>query len=1070
LVGSVSHYDKISNITGKEITIEYIPTNALEKTIGNFTGVIKRTSNGSNQRGSSRSQPESDCPYAIPLCQNLTAVALAGQYTDLGSVSDDAGGCYGGTGSGGSVWYSFQPQTDGPLDFTITPSGSTDYDFVLWDITAGCASNQRQEISCNYSLITGATGLSSTLCSQAGGSCSPNDCTTDSKGSDCNKFNRRPNVLSSHKYAVCINFYSGSNDGFNIQFKNEASSVTITDITPPTILNATANSCPSATQFKLRFSEYIDCSTLQAADLTLPGHTVTITNTNCANGVSNTVDVTISPALTTGTYSLHGQDILDLCGNNMNSNFNIVIGANPTPTISANKTTCKSPGFLGIGFTYSPASQSLTAGGGSFYQWSDGQIGATVSVAPTTTTVYTVTVTQGACPATANVTVTVETAPVVSIPDQNFCAGQSRTLTATGGGTYQWYTGPSLFGNGTAIAAPAGTAAVLNATPSATTTYRVIVTSPGGCKGQDDVTLTLVTTNCCNASITPVSLCANDAPVTLAVGTSGGTFSGPGITNTTTGVFDPTVAGVGNHKIFYQLGCGTDSAIITVTGCSAVSVCRETNGNLTVSGGTPTFTWSYWKAASSTPITNSATCTACGGSWTPFVNICTSGITTITSCPVPAGWVQFATGTTVTPPVGKDTIKVVDGAGTTVTIYSIASVPLCSSCPTITVTTSPTNTTCGLANGSASTTVSGGVSPYTYTWSNSGGSNSGITNVNAGTYTVTVKDANLCSATASVTIGSSANPTATSTKTDVTCNGANNGTVTVTASGGTGSLTYTWSPNVSTTSSASALAPNTYSVTVKDANNCTVVTSQTITQPTAITIATSSTTATCGASNGSATASPSGGTGAYTYTWTGGATTATATNLAAGTYSVTVKDASLCSAVGSAIVSSTTSITTTMTASPSGCGTPTGKAKVTVTAGAGPFTYLWSNGQTADSATALSTGYVKVTVTGAGGCTKVDSILVPSSATLPNIYAGVDTALNCIRTSVTLQATSSTAGVTFAWSNGINTANNSVSSVNTYTVTATDPNNGCTASDASSSEFKQYYSECQCCCCAAKLF
>jgi hypothetical protein len=804
LVGSVSHYDKIANITGKEITIEYIPTNSINKTISNFRGLIIPSSNGSNQRGSSRSQPESDCPYAIPLCQNLTAVALAGQYTDLGSVSDDAGGCYGGTGSGGSVWYSFQPQTDGPLDFTITPSGSTDYDFVLWDITAGCASNQRQEISCNYSLITGATGLSSTLCSQAGGSCSPNDCTTDSKGSDCNKFNRRPNVLSSHKYAVCINFYSGSNDGFNIQFKNEASSVTITDITPPTILNATANSCPSATQFKLRFSEYIDCSTLQAADLTLPGHTVTITNTNCANGVSNTVDVTISPALTTGTYSLHGQDILDLCGNNMNSNFNIVIGANPTPTISANKTTCKSPGFLGIGFTYSPASQSLTAGGGSFYQWSDGQIGATVSVAPTTTTVYTVTVTQGACPATASVTVTVESAPVVSIPDQNFCAGQSRTLTATGGGTYQWYTGPSLFGNGTAIAAPTGTAAVLNATPSATTTYRVIVTSPGGCKGQDDVTLTLVTTNCCNASITPVSLCANDAPVTLVVGTAGGTFSGPGITNTTTGVFDPTVAGVGNHKIFYQLGCGTDSAIITVTGCSAVNVCRETNGNLTVSGGTPTFTWSYWKAASSTPITNSATCTACGGSWTPFVNICTSGITTITSCPVPAGWVQFATGTTVTPPVGKDTIKVVDGAGTTVTIYSIASVPLCSSCPTITVTTTPTNTTCGLANGSASTTVSGGVSPYTYTWSNSGGSNSGITNMSAGTYTVTVKDANLCSAIASVTIGSSANPTATSTKTDVTCNGTNNGTVTVTASGGTGSLTYTWSPNVSTTSSASA--------------------------------------------------------------------------------------------------------------------------------------------------------------------------------------------------------------------------------------------------------------------------
>jgi hypothetical protein len=42
---------------------------------------------------------------------------------------------------------------------------------------------------------------------------------------------------------------------------------------------------------------------------------------------------------------------------------------------------------------------------------------------------------------------------------------------------------------------------------------------------------------------------------------------------------------------------------------------------------------------------------------------------------------------------------------------------------------------------------------------------------------------------------------------------------------------------VSTTSSATAFAPNTYSVTVKDANNCTVVTSQTIGQPTAVTIA-----------------------------------------------------------------------------------------------------------------------------------------------------------------------------------------------------------------------------------------
>lgn len=571
----------------------------------------------------------------------------------------------------------------------------------------------------------------------------------------------------------------------------------------------------------------------------------------------------------------------------------------------------------------------------------------------------------------------------------------------------------------------------------------------------DDVSI--VANSCCYAKITPhVPFCISDAPTNFAV-TSGvgnsctptlnGTWSGTGITNATNGTFSPTVAGIGSHLISYTLPCGyTDTFRVYVNSCTAISVCRETNGNLTVSGGTGPYLWSYYQPATSTAITNAATCAACGGSWTPFVNICLVGTTPATSCTTPATWTQFATGVTITPPTGKDTIRVVDNAGTTLVFNGLGSIPPCTSCPTITVNKTPTNATCGANNGSVTTSISGGVTPYTYTWSN-GASTASITNVAAGTYTVTVKDANLCSGTATVTIGTTAGPTATSTKTDANCNGASNGSMTVNASGGIGTLTYTWSPNVSTTSSATSLAPNTYSVTVKDANNCSVVTSQTIGQPTAVTIATSNVAASCGGNNGSATATPSGGTGAYTYTWTGGATTATAANLAAGTYSVTVKDANLCSATASVTVGSTSSITTSMSSTPTGCGTPTGKAKVTVNSGIGPFTYLWSTGQTTDSATALAAGYAKVTVTGAGGCTKVDSVLVTTSGALPNVNAGVDTSLTCTRTSLTLMATSSTPGVTFAWSNGTNGASNVVSSANTYTVTATNPGNSCTASD-----------------------
>jgi hypothetical protein len=365
----------------------------------------------------------------------------------------------------------------------------------------------------------------------------------------------------------------------------------------------------------------------------------------------------------------------------------------------------------------------------------------------------------------------------------------------------------------------------------------------------------------------------------------------------------------------------------------------------------------------------------------------------------------------------------------------------------ISINTSSTAATCNSNNGSATATPSGGTGAYTYTWT--GGATTGTApNLAAGSYSVTVKDVSLCSATASVTVSGGSGPTATSSKTDVTCNAANNGTMTVNASGGAGTLTYTWSPNVSTTSSASSLAPNTYSVTVKDANNCTVVTSQTISQPTAITISTSYHHCNVRSQQWFSNCITKWGYRRIYLHMDGWSNNSNSNkfgrrNLFGNSEMMQV----YVRLWRSAIVSSTASITTTMTASPSGCGTPTGKAKVTVTAGAGPFTYLWSNGQTADSATALSTGYVKVTVTGAGGCTKVDSILVPSSATLPNINAGVDTALNCTRTSITLQATSSTAGVTFTWSNGINTATNTINTANTYTVTATDPNNSCTASD-----------------------
>lgn len=150
---------------------------------------------------------------------------------------------------------------------------------------------------------------------------------------------------------------------------------------------------------------------------------------------------------------------------------------------------------------------------------------------------------------------------------------------------------------------------------------------------------------CCDASICPVgTLCDNAAPITLTPTVTGGTWTStaPGF-NSTTGVFDPSVAGIGTYTFFYSLACGIDSIVIEVVFCAGLSVCVEANGDLTVSGGAGPYTWDTGTMVSSCPFGPGSGC-----------NFLTHAVSTLT-------WTQFATGQTVTPPLGTDTLRVQDG-------------------------------------------------------------------------------------------------------------------------------------------------------------------------------------------------------------------------------------------------------------------------------------------------------------------------------------------------------------------------------------------------------------------------
>jgi len=323
-------------------------------------------------------------------------------------------------------------------------------------------------------------------------------------------------------------------------------------------------------------------------------------------------------------------------------------------------------------------------------------------------------------------------------------------------------------------------------------------------------------------------------------------------------------------------------------------------------------------------------------------------------------------------------------AGTyTVTVTDLKSCTKTSSTtitqPTVLVAnTSSTDVSCfGGNNGTATASASGGTAPYTYLWSN-GATTSTITGLPAAVYNVTVTDANDCTATATATVDQPDALSVAGSGTDVGCFGGTNGSATATPTGGTAQYTYLWS-NGETTSAISGLTAAAYSVTVTDANDCTATATATVDQPTALSVSGSGTDVSCfGGTNGTATAMPTGGTAPYTYSWSNGETTSTITGLPAAVYNVTVTDANDCTSTEEIILTEPiTALNLEVNTVAESCIVGNdGSATVTANGGTGPYGYIWSNGQTTQSATALMAGNYAVTVTDDNMCTNTTTATV----------------------------------------------------------------------------------------------
>ncbi len=367
--------------------------------------------------------------------------------------------------------------------------------------------------------------------------------------------------------------------------------------------------------------------------------------------------------------------------------------------------------------------------------------------------------------------------------------------------------------------------------------------------------------------------------------------------------------------------------------------------------------------------------------------------------------------------------------------------------PGVATTIASTNAGCGSNTGTAAITVTSGTPSYTYAWSN-GGTATSISNLGAGTYIVTVHDSHSCSATASATITSSGTLSVTQSSSNINCFGGLTGSATVTVSNGAQPYSYSWS-NGANTSVLSNVAAGTYAVTITDNTGCSATTSQTLTQPTALNVSVTGTNASCGLLNGSASVTASGGTSAYNYLWSSGSTTPSISNVAAGTYSLTVTDAHNCSTVSTANIGSTSPFNTTKTSADVNCfGNASGTASVTVSNGTLPYTYLWSNGGTTSSISNLTAGNYFVTVTDASTCAHVDSFAIAAPTELNAQINATNILCNGNNSgSASASVSGGTANYALHWFD--NTNGNSVSNLiaGNYSLTVTDANNCTTVSN-----------------------
>ncbi len=668
--------------------------------------------------------------------------------------------------------------------------------------------------------------------------------------------------------------------------------------------------------------------------------------------------------------------------NGCTAQFNYSV-SQPTPIILSTSVTDANCGF-------SDGSATVTATGGTApmgysYLWSGGTNpnSQTVSGLSAAGSPYSVTVTDdNGCTQTTTVVVDDIAGPMASISAFNHitCSGMNdgSAMVSVGGGTpgylFTWNTTPVQHN--------------VQATNLGPGYYEVTVVDQIGCTATAGITIIEPATMTLNVISTVIDCYGNCNGEAMAVVTGGVTPYNPLWSNLNTSMHATALcAGTYTVSVTDQNGCSvtggvtiTESNPIIITEVVTNSDCGQSNGsiNLTVSGGSPPFSYSWNNGAVTEDLLN-----------------ITAG-----------GYVV-----TITDNKGCEEVRA----------YSVSDI----SGPVV-VISAQNNVSCGgLCNGTATALVTGGSGNFGYYWNSVPAQTSATaTNLCVGSYSVTVGDITTgCMAVTGTTITEPNPMDVLSTVTSASCYGTCTGSIQLTPFDGTPPYTFNWTgPGVlPNDEDLYNLCPGDYTVAIFDANGCMITRTFTVANPSFITIPTSSTAVGCnGICNGTATASPFGGTPPYTYLWSNNAqTTSTAVGLCTGAYTVTVTDFNGCTGTASVNVGTPPSLQfVNISIGDANCfGSANGDVLVSVTGGTPPYSYLWSNGSSSPNPTGLPVGQHCVTVTDLNGCDIDTCIYITQPPQVQvNMIVNNETCFNACNGSIFASVTGGVAPYSYLWS------------------------------------------------------